>query len=360
MVVTRSLEIPELLRQKAEEKGIPLFQTSLRSIDFIEQVTQFLEEKLAPKRESLLKLNAELTGKLQQEILDAVKKVAKKVGIEMVLDKQVIITGGMDLTDMVITEAGEIQSSDIYLALVRNEAKLAYNSVAAWLEDKESAPDDAVASVPGLAENLRIQDRMAEKLRTRRHERGALDLHTLEARPIFAGDEINDLRAEVANPAKGIIEDFMIAANGVTARFLHGRKVPSLRRMVRSPKRWGRIVEIAAQHQFLLPLEPDSRALARFLAGQNRDKGPFASGLKVIVKGERKGKQVTYTADIVGRMAPGTGLPASIAALMLDAGDVKVKGVVAPEGCIDPEKFIAALIKRGAKIHQTETIRSMP
>ena len=92
---------------------------------------------------------------------------------------------------------------------------------------------------------------------------------------------------------------------------------------------------------------------------KNRDKGPFASGLKVIVKGERKGKQVTYTADIVGRMAPGTGLPASIAALMLEAGDVKVKGVVAPEGCIDPEKFIAALVKRGAKIHQTETIKSM-
>ena len=91
----------------------------------------------------------------------------------------------------------------------------------------------------------------------------------------------------------------------------------------------------------------------------NRDKGPFASGLKVIVKGERKGKQVTYTADIVGRMAPGTGLPASIAALMLEAGEVKVKGVVAPEGCIDPEKFLTALIQRGAKIHQTETITSM-
>lgn len=91
----------------------------------------------------------------------------------------------------------------------------------------------------------------------------------------------------------------------------------------------------------------------------NRDKGPFASGLKVIVKGERNGKQVTYTADIVGRMAPGTGLPASIAALMLDAGDVTVKGVVAPEGCIDPGKFLAALIQRGAKIHQTETIKSI-
>ncbi len=92
---------------------------------------------------------------------------------------------------------------------------------------------------------------------------------------------------------------------------------------------------------------------------KNRDKGPFASGLKVIVKGERKGKQVTYTADIVGRMAPGTGLPASIAALMLDAGDVTVRGVVAPEGCIDPAKFLAALIQRGARIHQTETIKSM-
>jgi saccharopine dehydrogenase (NAD+, L-lysine-forming) len=91
----------------------------------------------------------------------------------------------------------------------------------------------------------------------------------------------------------------------------------------------------------------------------NRDRGPQSSGLKVIVKGERKGKQVTYTADMAGRMAPGTGLPASIAALMLNAGDVTAKGVVAPEGCIDPDKFLAELIQRGAKIHQTETIRSI-
>ena len=92
---------------------------------------------------------------------------------------------------------------------------------------------------------------------------------------------------------------------------------------------------------------------------QDRDNGPQASGLKVIVKGERQGKQVTYTADIVGRMAPGTGLPASIAALMMDAGEVTVKGVVAPEGCIDPDMFLSELLKRGARIHQTETIRSM-
>jgi len=92
---------------------------------------------------------------------------------------------------------------------------------------------------------------------------------------------------------------------------------------------------------------------------EGRDKGPQASGLKVIVKGERDGKKVTYTADMVGRMAPGTGIPASIAALMMNDGHVTEKGVVAPEGCIDPKKFLAAFVKRGAKIHQTEKISSI-
>ena len=92
---------------------------------------------------------------------------------------------------------------------------------------------------------------------------------------------------------------------------------------------------------------------------KERDNGPQASGLKVIVKGERAGMKVTYTADMVGRMAPGTGLPASIAALMMDAGHVTETGVVAPEGCIDPEKFLAEFLKRGARIHQTEKISSM-
>ena len=169
--------------------------------------------------------------------------------------------------EMITSDAGEMQSSDIYRALVRNHAKLSYNSVAAWLEGKGPAPE-AVAGVPGLAENLRIQDRVAQQLKAQRHEHGALDLQTLEARPIFAGDEIQDLQVDERNRAKEIIEDFMIAANGVTARFLHGKKVSSLRRMVRSPKRWGRIVEIAAQHNSQLPPEPHSRALAIFLARQ--------------------------------------------------------------------------------------------
>jgi VacB/RNase II family 3'-5' exoribonuclease len=169
--------------------------------------------------------------------------------------------------EMAIDEMGKIQSSDICRALVRNRAKLAYSSVAAWLEGKGSMPE-AIAVVPGLAENLRIQDRVAQRLKALRHEHGALDLQTLEARPVFAGDEILDLQVDERNRAKEIIEDFMIAANGVTARFLHGEKVPSLRRMVRSPKRWGRIVEIATQHKSKLPPEPDPRALASFLAEQ--------------------------------------------------------------------------------------------
>lgn len=169
--------------------------------------------------------------------------------------------------EAVISDVGEMQSSDIYPALVRNHAKLAYDSVAAWLEGKEPMPY-AVAAVPGLAENLRIQDRVAQQMKGLRHEHGALDLQTLESRPVFVGDKIQDLRMDERNRAKEVIEDFMIAANGATARFLHGKKVPSLRRMVRSPKRWERIVEIAAQYNSQLPPQPDSSALASFLTKQ--------------------------------------------------------------------------------------------
>ena len=171
------------------------------------------------------------------------------------------------IIEMVFGDGGVMQGSDIYRARVRNQAKLAYNSVAAWLEGKGPMPE-AVAAVPGLVDNLRLQDRVAQQLKALRHEHGALDLQTLEARPVFVGDKIQDLQADERNRAKEIIEDFMIAANGVTARFLHGKKVASLRRMVRSPKRWKRIVEIAAQHNFKLPAQPDSKALEGFLAGQ--------------------------------------------------------------------------------------------
>ena len=169
--------------------------------------------------------------------------------------------------EMLIGDGGVMQGSTIYRARVHNQAKLAYNSVAAWLEGKGPVPA-AVAEVPGLAENLKLQNRVAQHLKGLRHEHGALELQTLEARPVFAGDEIRDLQADEPNRAKEIIEDFMIAANGVTARFLHEKKVASLRRMVRSPKRWDRIVEIAAQHRFKLPAQPDAKSLEGFLTAQ--------------------------------------------------------------------------------------------
>jgi ribonuclease R len=166
--------------------------------------------------------------------------------------------------EMVIGADGSLQDSDVYLALVRNHAQLAYNNVAAWLEGNIDTLLE-IAAVNGLAENLRLQDRAAESMRNYRHARGALCLETIEARPIFEGDSILDLQVEEKNRAKDLIEDFMIAANGVTVRYLSSRKIPSIRRVVRTPKRWERIVEIAAEHAFKLPKNPDSKALEMFL-----------------------------------------------------------------------------------------------
>jgi exoribonuclease-2 len=166
--------------------------------------------------------------------------------------------------EMVIGLDGSLKASDIYRAHVRNHAKLAYNSAAAWLEGKEIVPE-AISAVNGLAENLRMQDRIAQSMKSLRHTHGALSLETIETRPIFEGDEIRDLEVEKKNRAKDIIEDFMIGANGVTARYLSSKKFPSIRRVVRTPKRWERIVELADEHGSKLPNTPDSRALEEFL-----------------------------------------------------------------------------------------------
>ena len=166
--------------------------------------------------------------------------------------------------EMVIAGDGSLQSSEIYRATVRNRAKLAYNSVAGWLEGSGPMPQ-AIGTVNGLDENLRLQYSTAQKLKSLRHQHGALDLETIEARPVFEGDEIKDLEVEKRNSAKDIIEDFMITANGVTARYLAAKNVPSIRRIVRTPKRWDRIVEIALEQGFTLPKVPDSKALDEFL-----------------------------------------------------------------------------------------------
>lgn len=166
--------------------------------------------------------------------------------------------------EMTIAGDGTLQGSDIYRAVVNNHAKLAYNGVAVWLENSGPMPRE-IAAFKGLEENLRLQDCIAQKLKTVRHVHGALDLETLEARPVFHGDALTGLETEKASRATAIIEDFMIAANGVTARFLASKHLPSLRRVVRTPKRWDRIVELALQHGSQLPKDPDSMALEQFL-----------------------------------------------------------------------------------------------
>ena len=166
--------------------------------------------------------------------------------------------------ELVVAGDGSLQSSDVYGATVRNHAKLAYNSVAGWLEGTGPMPE-GIGKVKGLDENLRLQDRVAQQLKASRHQHGALDLETIEARPVFDGDELTDMEADTRNRAKDIIEDFMIAANGVTARYLASKQLPSLRRVVRTPKRWDRIVSLATERGSTLPTVPDAKALDQFL-----------------------------------------------------------------------------------------------
>lgn len=168
------------------------------------------------------------------------------------------------VTEIAVGDDGVCGESKVYGALVHNHAKLAYPAVGAWLQG-EGQPPAALSSVPGLAENLRRQDDVAQRLKARRHELGALELETIEARAEFDGDTVARVAALKPNRARTLIEDFMIAANGGIARFLTGREFPVLRRIVRSPERWQRIVELASTFGEQLPSDPDAPALNTFL-----------------------------------------------------------------------------------------------
>ena len=206
------------------------------------------------------------------------------------------------VVEMEVAADGSVSSSDVYHAWVRNQAKLAYNGVGAWIEGKGPAPQ-RLAAVPGLDGQLRLQDDAAQRLRALRHQRGALELQTLQSRPVYAGDQLTALEEEVDNRAKQLIEDFMIAANGVTAQFLAARRLPSLRRVVRTPKRWDRIVELAAGRGERLPADPDAAALSGFLDRQ-RQKDPlrFPDLSLAVVKLLGSGE---YVAEAPGAAAPG-------------------------------------------------------
>jgi len=216
------------------------------------------------------------------------------------------LADGQDRLAIVIELAvgadGALGASAIYRAMVRNRAKLAYNGVAAWLEGT-APPPPRLAAVPGLDAQLRAQDRAAQALRRVRHDSGALQLETPEARAVFDQGVLADMRPEVPNRAKQLIEDFMIAANGVTARYLAARGLPSLRRVLSVPRRWDRIVALAAAVGTRLPATPDARSLDAFLVDRKRvDPVTFPELSLSIVKLLGSGE---YAVDVPGRPVEG-------------------------------------------------------
>lgn len=173
------------------------------------------------------------------------------------------------VVDLAIGPDGAVRRSEVYRAQVRNGAKLAYDAVAAWLDAAAPAPA-RVAAVPGLEQQLRVQDQVAQAMKALRHRQGALSLESTEAHAIFDGDVLSDLRPDLKNRAKDLIENFMIAANGATAQFLDQHGFPSLRRVLRLPERWDRIAALAAGLGHHLPAAPSAAALEAFLTSRRQ------------------------------------------------------------------------------------------
>ncbi|MEQ1535702.1 MAG: RNB domain-containing ribonuclease [Burkholderiaceae bacterium] len=168
------------------------------------------------------------------------------------------------VTEMVFDAEAKIVSSTIYRAKVHNQSKLAYDDVAAWLDGKGDMPA-GVRAIAGMDKQIRTQDAVSQKLRKRRFEQGALEFRTIQSRTVFSGDHVVDVEQQQPNRARQLIEELMLATNGVTARFLASKGYSALCRVVRSPERWLKIVEVAKDLGEILPVEPDSKALEVFL-----------------------------------------------------------------------------------------------
>ena len=204
------------------------------------------------------------------------------------------------VVEFVVDGDGHVATSDVYRALVRNQAQLQYNSTGAWLENT-AAPPPKVAASTDLQAQLRLQSDVAQKLRSRRYENGALDLQTDEISPLVLNTQVIDVVNQQRNRATELIEDFMIAANGVVARMLE--KVSSLRRIVKTPERWDRIVQLAADSGVKLPADPDSKALNEFLIKRKAaDPDHFADLSLAVIKLIGPGE---YVLERPGEPAPG-------------------------------------------------------
>jgi len=202
--------------------------------------------------------------------------------------------------EFVVDSAGSVKSSDVYRALLRNCAQLQYNSVGGWLEGTSATPAMVSASSE-LQNQLKLQDQVAQKLKSKRYQNGALNLQTEEVNPVLANGVVVDVVKQEKNRATELIEDFMVAANGVVARFLED--VSSLRRIVRTPERWDRIVQLAATKGEKLPAQPDSKALNDFLLRRKAaDPDHFADVSLVVIKLIGPGE---YVLERAGETAPG-------------------------------------------------------
>lgn len=204
------------------------------------------------------------------------------------------------VVEYVVDSTGVVKSSNVYRAVVHNKAQLQYNSVGAWLEGKAPAPPK-VATSADLQAQLKLQDEAAQRLKTQRFQHGALSLQTDELQPLLLNDQVIDVVKQQKNHATELIEEFMVAANGVGARLLE--KVSSLRRIVRTPKRWDRIVQLAATKGEKLPAAPDSKALNDFLIRRKAaDPDHFADVSLAVIKLIGPGE---YVLERAGDVAPG-------------------------------------------------------
>ena len=210
------------------------------------------------------------------------------------------------VVDMLVAADGTVTESNIYRARVLNHAKLTYDAVSAWLDGGGPAPQQ-MASVPGLELQVRLHDTLAGNLRQWRQSRGALNVNTIAARAVFKNGQLVDLRPDEKNRAKDLIADLMIAANGATARFLVDKGFPSIRRFLQAPRRWDRIVTLAAGHGVDLPARPDALALDRFLTARRlADPAGFADLSLAVVKLLGSGEYAAAPASPVGSVKAGT------------------------------------------------------
>jgi exoribonuclease-2 len=188
------------------------------------------------------------------------------------------------VVEFIVGSDGGVQRGDVYRAVVRNRAQLTYDAVGAWLERTGPAPAKVAAST-GLQEQLTLQDGCAQLLRAARYRHGALNIETIETHPVVLNDRVVDVVRQGKNRATELIEDFMIAANEAVARCLESTRVSSIRRVVKTPERWNRIVDLARAAGGTLPAEPDSKALNEFLtARKEADPDHFADLSLAVIK----------------------------------------------------------------------------